>query len=337
MTAATATSFAGSPLRVGVLGCSAFALRAMVPALALTPGVTLSAIASRDPAKAEAAAKAHGGRAVSGYRAMVEDPDLDVLYVPLPTGLHEPWVMAALEAGKHLLVEKSLAADLRSARRMLDLAERRDLLVAENFLFRRHPQRTWVHERIAEGAIGRLVLFRACFTIPPLAGDNFRYDAALGGGALLDVGAYMVKSVAEFLGPAAVLRDASIETDAGRGVDVRGAASWRTPEGVVAQAAWGFDTHYQCTWEFLGTAGRLVCERALTPPPGFEPPVRLEAGNDRRELRLPAANHYVAQWEAVATAVRDAGQRAALRAECLAQAEGLQAIADMAGHALHIT
>jgi hypothetical protein len=145
----------------------------------------------------------------------------------------------------------------------------------------------------------------------------------------------MVKSVAEFLGPAAVLQSASVDADPRRGVDVRGAASWRTPDGVVAQAAWGFDTHYQCTWEFLGTTGRLVCERALTPPPGFEPPVRLESGPERRELRLPAANHYVAQWEAVAAAVGDAGQRAALRAECLAQAEGLQAIADAAGHRVH--
>lgn len=330
MAAAPAPAATAAPLRVGVLGCSSFALRAMVPALLQTPGLQLAAIASRDLAKAESAAQALGGRAEGRYEALVEAADVDLLYVPLPTGLHEQWVMAALQAGKHLLVEKSLAVDLASAQRMLDLAHRHDLLVAENFLFRRHSQLAWVRRTIAEGTIGRPVLFRACFSIPALADDNFRYAAALGGGALLDVGAYMVKSVSELVGPQAELQASVIETDARRGVDVRGSATWIGPGGLVAQAAWAFDTHYQCTWEFLGTKGRLVCERALTPPPGFEPPVRLEIGTDRRELRLAADNHYVSQWLAIAASARDSGLRAAARAECLEQARGLQAVADAA-------
>ncbi|MBU6229586.1 MAG: Gfo/Idh/MocA family oxidoreductase [Cyanobacteria bacterium REEB459] len=318
------------PLRVGVMGCSSFAQRTMIPAIAAANGVELRAIASRDLERSQALADAYGVLALGSYEGLLELADIDLVYMPLPTALHEPWVMAALEAGKHLLVEKSFAADLASAQRMLDLAQQKRRLVVENFLFRRHSQLSWVKQQLATGAIGSLKFFRGCFSIPALAQDNFRYRADLGGGALLDAGVYLIKSATEFLGPDLKLLYATLEFDQQRQIDLRGSAAWINSEGTLAQTLWAFDTHYQCTWDCHGTDGRIVCERALTPPPNFQPPVRLERGSTREDLQLPPDNHYVAQWNYLAQAVNSDQSIDAALAETLLQAKQLQQVIDYA-------
>lgn len=302
------------------MGCSSFALRAMVPAIEQCPDAELVAIASRDAAKAAEAAAPYGCAAVDGYDALLKLPDLDAVYIPLPTGLHEEWVHKTLDAGKHVLIEKSLAADLASARSMIEKARDRKLLVLENFLFPRHSQHAWVHKQLAGGTVGECRIIRATFTIPPLDSGNFRYNAALGGGALLDTGAYMVKSALSFLGPKTRLLAATIEHDATREVDLRGTANFVNEAGVVAQTAWGFDTTYQCTWEFIGTKGRILCGRSLTPPPGFEPPVRIENTEGNCDFHLPSDDHYLNQLAYFSQVVRDQDEIETELDHCLKQA-----------------
>jgi len=301
----------------------------MLPAIANAPCVSLAAVASRDPRKAADEAATFQCPRACTYDEMIEDAGIDAIYMPLPTGLHEEWVHKALEHGKHLLVEKSLACDFASAKRMLDHARALGLLILENFLFLRHSQFAWARQQLAEGRIGELKFFRAAFTIPPLDAGNFRYDQNLGGGALLDVGAYMVKSSLAFLGPSLEITYASMEH--ARGVDLRGTAVFCNPQGQIAQTLWGFDTSYQCTWEFIGTEGRILCERALTPPPGFEPPVHIESGGGKQDLRLPADNHYVNQWEFFATAVRNPASIPFLLDEAQVQAATLAEVKRRAG------
>jgi len=298
----------------------------MLPAMAEATGVNLSAVASRDPSKASAEAAQFGCPKACSYEELVADPGIDAIYMPLPTGLHEEWVHKALDAGKHLLVEKSLANDFESAKRMLEHAREARLLVLENFLFPRHSQLAWVKQQLAAGEIGSFKFFRAAFTIPPLDPDNFRYSVPLGGGGLLDVGAYMVKSSLAFLGNDLELLNATIEYDQSRGIDLRGTATFRNPAGQIAQTLWGFDTCYQCTWEFIGTEGRILCERALTPPPGFEPPVRIERGNEKKDIKLPPDNHYLNQWGFFTAAIRNPDVISGLLDEALDQAALIAAV-----------
>lgn len=319
-----------SPLRVGLMGCSSFAFRAMVPAMAECAGLELAAIASRDPVKAKSKADTLGVPICCSYEELVSEPGVDVIYMPLPTGIHEEWVHKALNAGKHLLVEKSLASDFDSARRMVEHARASGLLILENFLFPRHLQISWVQNKIAEGAIGEFRFFRAAFTIPPLDDSNFRYIGPLGGGALLDVGAYMAKSSLAFLGHDIELLSSSLEVSPARGVDIRGAATFRNTDGLIAQTVWGFDMHYQCRWEFIGTEGRILCERALTPPPGFEAPVRLERGGEKQDIKLPADNHYVNQWNFFSASLRNPDAISDLLDEALRQAQVLDNVKQMA-------
>lgn len=279
-------------VRIGVLGCSAFARRAMIPAIRETEGMELRAVASRSADKARACAGQFGCEAAQGYDELLERDDVDAVYVPLPPGLHAAWISRCLDAGKHVLAEKPFVTDEAAAVELLAKARRRGRLVMENILFPYHSQYAWVQEQIGADELGPVRLFRSTFTIPALEGDNFRYQPALGGGAMLDLGPYMVRFVRCFLGERARLLSATVRHDPSRGTDVFGAACFVNPAGQAAQVSFGFDTHYQCVWEFLGERGKLTVDRAYTPPPGFAPPVRIERPNRREELLLPADNHY---------------------------------------------
>jgi len=256
------------------------------------PELDLVAVASRTPEKAADYARRFGCDGVTGYDRLLARPDVDCIYMALPTGLHPEWVTKSLAAGKHVLAEKSFAPDLASTTRLVELARSRNLLVTENFSFHLHSQFAWFREQIAGGAVGSVHLFRGNFSFPPLKAGNFRYDAALGGGARLDAGAYMVKVSRLFLGDEMRLVGAALRHDPALGVDVEGTATFAASKGAVAQVAFGFNSFYQCNWEVIGTTGKLTIDRAYTPPPAFSPAARLERQNIRQEFTLPADNHY---------------------------------------------
>lgn len=313
-------------LGIGVLGCSEFAARAMIPGAAEVPEIELRAVASRDSVKAQGYAARFGCDAVAGYDRLLARGDIGAVYVPLPPGLHEEWVERSLLAGKHVLVEKPFTTNAPGAARLAALARQRRLLVVENLLFPHHSQTAWVQDRLKEGLVGTLRLCRSTFTIPPLKPDNFRYDAALGGGALLDLGPYLARFARMFLGAGLELRGAVVRTDPSRNLELAASAAFASPHGPVAQLACGFDTHYQCNWEFLGTDGKLVVERAYTPPPGFSPTVRIERPNHREEVVLPPDNHYRNMWRFFAGAALGNAALDPLLDELEAQAACLELI-----------
>ncbi|MET9608688.1 Gfo/Idh/MocA family oxidoreductase [Streptomyces sp. NPDC006512] len=312
------------PVRIGVLGCADIARRRMLPALRAASGTALVAVASRDAAKARDTAAEAGCEAVTGYGALLERPDVDAVYVPLPAALHATWVEAALRAGKHVLAEKPLTTDLADTRRLTALAGAAGLVLRENVMFVHHSQHAAVRALVAGGAIGELRSFRAEFTVPRLPDSDIRYDAALGGGALWDTGVYPVRAALHFLGDrleteAAVL----VRGGPGRAVDTAGTALLRTPEGVTAQLSFGLDHGYRSAYEITGSEGRVTVERAFTPPAGHPPTVRLERRTGVEEIGLAPDDQVLRTVAAFAADVRAA---AGPEASLLRQAELLDRI-----------
>jgi D-xylose 1-dehydrogenase (NADP+, D-xylono-1,5-lactone-forming) len=184
------------PLRWGVLGGAWIADRAVLPALRAAAGCELLAIASRDPARARELAGRHGIPRVHGdYAALLADPDVEAVYLPLPNALHLPWTERALAAGKHVLCEKPLALNATEAREMAGAARRAGRLLMEAVMYRFHPRMRALAERLS-GAEVRHV--SASFGFPIEAPGGYRLRPELGGGALLDVGCY-VADVARWL------------------------------------------------------------------------------------------------------------------------------------------
>jgi xylose dehydrogenase (NAD/NADP) len=155
--------------------------------------VEILAVASRERATAERYASEQGiERAHEGYEALLADPDVEAVYIPLPNSLHIPWTERALQAGKHVLCEKPLSRRVADVERAFEEAARNDRLLAEAFMFRHHPQTARLAELVREGAVGRVRMIRAAFTFATSDSSDVRFSARLDGGALMDVGCYCV-------------------------------------------------------------------------------------------------------------------------------------------------
>ncbi len=283
-----------NPIKIGVLGCANIAQRLVIPSILQTPNFELVAVASRNASKAADYAKRFNCEAIEGYENMVSRTDIDAVYIPLPIGMHEEWAIKCLESGKHVLSEKSLTINLASAKKMVAAARANNKLLLENFMFKYHSQHDFVFEHIKKGTIGEVRCIRSTFGFPPFRDkDNIRYQKQLGGGALLDAGAYTLKVSQMFLGNNLEVRGAYAKQDEALGVDLHGGALLANADGVISEAAWGFDNYYQCSYEVWGSKGKIIVERAYTAPPGFKPKIIIEQQDQKLEYLVAADNHFV--------------------------------------------
>ncbi|MFE0478218.1 Gfo/Idh/MocA family protein [Streptomyces sp. NPDC058947] len=321
-------------LRVGVLGSAEIARRRMLPAFARSAAFEVAAIASRDPDRGAAAAAPYGARVLPDYARLIEDGDVDAVYVPLPLALHAEWVEEALRAGKHVLAEKPLSTSPEVSADLFALARRRGLVLMENVMFVHHGQHARVRRLVAEGAIGEPRLFQATFTVPRRPAGDIRYRPDLGGGALWDTGVYPVRAAQLLLGTGLTVVGAVTSAAAGFDVDTSGAALLRRPgDGVGVQLSYGLDHAYRSSYEIGGSSGRLTLDMAFTPPADHVPVLRLDDSSGSRELRLEPEDQVANTVEAFAEAVRRGAVDSEHERATLEQARLLRDILDSAAAA----
>jgi predicted dehydrogenase len=275
-----------------VLGCAHIAVRSLIPELFNSPRFNLTAIASRSQAKARAAAEPYAGVSYGTYEKIINDGNIDLVYIPLPNSMHYEWIMKALKNGKHILCEKSLVTEYGQLEEITAFARAQRLLVAENFQFRFHSQHQWVRKALAGQKIGEIRIFRSSFGIPPLPAGNIRYSKDLGGGSLLDNGAYPLKALQFMLPEYNFTMKAATLRYGNSGVDISGGMYLDSPEGIAAELAFGMDNFYQCNYEIWGSTGKITAERAFTAPPGFKPRIILETAGGVESMEMPADNHF---------------------------------------------
>ena len=172
----------------------------MIPGITASSTGTLVALASRDHTVSRAWAEEFSiPKACGAYGIVLDDPEIDAVYIPLPNELHRPWVLAAADAGKHILCEKPLGLDAREARIMVEHCRNRGVMLMEAFMWRHQPRTIQLRKMVAEGVIGAVRLIRSSFSFP-IEPDDWRLDRARGGGALWDVGCYGVNTARLFAG-----------------------------------------------------------------------------------------------------------------------------------------
>ncbi|WP_119728825.1 Gfo/Idh/MocA family protein [Thermomonospora amylolytica] len=290
-------------LRFGVIGCSAFGARSMLPVIRDNPATLLAAVASRDRAKAESFAGRFGCDAVAGYENLLARDDIEAVYIALPNALHYEMALAALECGKHVLAEKPLTTTVRDTAELIRVAAARGLVLRENYGFVHHGQNRRVRSLVQEGRIGRLRHFESSFCFPPLPEDDIRYRPDLGGGALLDVGVYPVRAMQYFLGDDLTVAGAVLRCDPASGVDVSGGFIAHAPDGVIATGGFGFEHGFGSRYRLWGSTGQLIVERAFTPPPWHAPTLRIVSQDHVEEITLPAEHQLSTGVSAFAAAV----------------------------------
>ncbi len=182
------------PLRFGILGAARIAPAAILRPARVVDEVQVTSVAARDKRKAEAFARRHAiSRVIDSYQALINDPEIDAIYNPLPNSLHHEWTIRALRAGKHVLCEKPLASNAREAEEMARTADETGRVLMEAFHYRYHPLAKRVEEILASGEIGTVRRLEADFFIPLfLRPNDIRYKYELAGGALMDTGCYCV-------------------------------------------------------------------------------------------------------------------------------------------------
>ena len=293
--------------RIGIICPSEIAFRRFLPALKEAGCFEYAGVAiankeefvgatdenlAKERAKAQTFVDNYGGKIFEGYRNLIESEDIDAVYLPLPPGLHYQWAKVALAAGKHILVEKPCTTALTNTQDLLQEAESKNLAVHENYMFAFHDQLKAVNDIVDSGEIGDVRLYRISFGFPMRAQNDFRYNKALGGGALLDCGGYTFKYASMLLGPTAKMKYAQSNNKEGFSVDMYGSAALVNDQGVTAQVAFGMDHNYKCELEVWGSKGTIYTNRILTAPAGFTPEVIIRKRNDEEKRNLPADDAF---------------------------------------------
>ena len=267
----------------------------MIPALHLSPTSELVAVASRDQAKGEAyAVKNSIPRVYSTYEALLEAPDIDAVYIPLPNHLHAPWTVKAAEHGKHVLCEKPAALDAREVEAMGKACEDHQVVFMEAFMYQFHPQWDRVKAIIESGEIGDVRIIQSHFRGTMNRQEDYRLQSGMGGGALYDVGCYCVHATRMILGqePLAVAAHAQMD----RGVDMSLAAIMSFPGGTLAHFDCSFDAFDRQQVEIIGQHGTILVEWAFRPDLG-EPTLSIRSSVSERRETLPQVNTYLLQIE----------------------------------------
>jgi predicted dehydrogenase len=283
-------------LRWGILGAARINERLM-PAIVEASNAELVAIASRRPGAAAQTlaqyAPQQQARSYDNLEALLDDPEIDAVYLPLANHEHAEWTLRAIEHGKHVLCEKPMALTAADIDAIQAAAQRHKVTVMEGFMYRFHPQHARVRELIQSGLIGEVRSVRSSYSFMMRPARLYRLAESVenGGGAMWDIGCYAIHSARMFFGQPAVSVTA-IAKYVESGADIATSGIIDFGDGKYAHFDFSFERARRCEYEIIGTKGGIKCHNVWSMP-GDVPVISwwTEDGQQGKE-RLSAANHF---------------------------------------------
>ena len=297
-------------LRWGVLSTAAIGVKKVIPAMQRGEYSTVAAIASRDLARARDVASALGiPDAYGSYEELLADPNIDVIYNPLPNQLHIPWTLKAAEAGKHVLCEKPLSMTVGEAKSLLAVRDRTGIIIGEAFMIRSHPQWLRTRQLIEEGRIGTLRAVVAAFSYYNVDPANIRNQLECGGGALYDIGCYCIQASRYGFGQEPTRVVGHIDRDPQLGTDRLTSAVLDFPGGHAIFTCSTQMIPYQRV-QFLGTKGRIEIEIPFNAPPDRPTRIFVDATGDLTSSGISTetfavVDQYTLQGDSFSKAILD--------------------------------
>jgi xylose dehydrogenase (NAD/NADP) len=280
------------------------------------------AVASRDGARADAFAAEHGiPRTHGSYEALLQDPEVEAVYIPLPNSMHAEWSVRALRSGKHVLCEKPLSRRAADVEQAFDVAEREGRLLMEAFMYRHNPQTRRLTELVAERAIGSLRLVRASFSFVARNPADVRLSKELDGGALMDVGCYCLSGTRLLAGEPE--RASAFQVLGGDGVDVAFTAVMQMPGNVLAHFDAGLSLAPRDELEVVGDAGSLFLD---DPWHARKPVIELRRQDEVERIETPVADSYRLEAENFSAAIRGEAEPLLGREDAAGQARAIEAL-----------
>jgi len=288
-----------SALNIGILGCARIARRGVIAGIQQSGVAHLAAIASRNFETAQVWSQEFGiPRAYDSYEALIDDPQIDAVYIPLPNELHRQWTLRAAERGKHVLCEKPLALDAAEAEQMAAGCRERGVVLMEAFMWRHQPAVAEARRMLSDGEIGELRLVKMDFSFQIDPGD-WRLEAGRGGGALFDLGCYGINAARLFAAaePVEIFALGRLHSS---GVDITAGVELRFAGGAIALLDCSFECPYRNRIEIVGTRGAIELPDGVLPTPVGRMIVRGDSAP--RALELPG-DQYAEEVKAFAASV----------------------------------
>ncbi len=253
-------------IKWGILSTANIAQTQVIPAIQKSAFGQVEAIASSSGKAEVVAAKLDIPRVYETYEELLQDPNIDAVYIPLPNSLHRKWVLEAAKHGKNILCEKPAALTAEEMVEMDRYCREKNVVFMEAFMYQFHPQHERVKEIIASGEIGEVKLMRSSFSFyMEDRGTNIRMDKSLGGGSIYDVGCYCIHAMRSILEAEPVKVQVHGKVDPDTGVDVSSVAYLDFGHGIQGVFDCSFEASFRHEYEVVGTKGRIIVPRAFRP------------------------------------------------------------------------
>jgi len=279
-------------IRIGIIGCSTIAKNSTIPAILKSNNAKLERIGSRSNNKALEFSKIFDCEKYGTYEDVINDKDVDAVYISTPVGNHEEWVLKAAKDGKHILCEKSSTTSFDSAKKMVSVVKENNVRLMEGFMYRFHPSHQKVKECINDKTIGKVFLFSSRYGFPPISKDNIRYDKSLGGGILNDAGCYPINASRMLFEsePRGVFCNLTMDKETQ--VDTKAALLMDFDGNRQSQSSVGYDLEYQSNYRLWASDGSLSLTRAYNIPPDMQARLNIKNSNKDEEILIEPVNHF---------------------------------------------
>lgn len=292
-------------VRWGILSTAKIGVQKVIPALQKGENITVEAIASRNISKANSVAdQLNIKKRYGSYEALLEDPEIDAVYIPLPNHLHVPWTLKAMEAGKHVLGEKPIGLNAGEAKLLLETTQKYPhLKVMEAFMYHFHPQWQKAHELVNSGAIGKVKTVHSFFSYYNVAPENIRNQADIGGGALMDIGCYCTSFPRFIFGEEPEMLVSDMDFDPVMKTDRLTSAILKFPNGKTSTFSCSTQLMpYQRTIIY-GDMGKIEVEIPVNAPPEETVSVILETKEKKEVFSFEPIDQYTLQGEVFSKAI----------------------------------
>src|SRR5690625_3367789 len=289
-------------VRWGIMSTASIGKRSVIPGIQGSDISEVKAVASRSLENAQSFAKEMNiEKAYGSYEELLNDPEIDAVYIPLPNHLHKEWTIKAAEAGKHILCEKPIALDETEAEEMIEACKKANVVLAEAYMYRHQKRFTDIKQRIKNGEIGDARGIHGIFTFNSAADEgNIRFKKEWGGGSIYDVGCYPI-SAARFLldeEPTAVTAQAFFSPEHGN-VDMMASGLLEFSNGVALTFDCGMWAEFRNEIEILGTEGRIIINSAFMGDQSYD---MIKNGNTET-IQIQDSNHYALQADSFAESI----------------------------------
>jgi len=279
-------------IRIGIIGCSSIAKSSTIPAILKSENTHLEYIGSRSKEKAKDYSNEFNCKKFGSYDDVINDKNVDAVYISTPIGTHEEWVIKSAVAGKHILCEKSSVISFLSAKKITKLCNENNVRLMEGFMFRFHPSHKKVREFISNKTLGQIFSFNGKYGFPPMPKNNIRYSNSLGGGILNDAGCYPICASRILFDsePLGVLCELSIDKDFD--IDTKASLFLKFSNARTSQSVVGYDLFYQSTYSLWGSEGYLQLTRAYNVPPDMPVTLDINTNKVKNQLLIKPADHF---------------------------------------------